>query len=272
MRAVIVATIFVHMTPVIPHSDDARYAGDNGGDMSEGFDKTTVGELVACDYRTAAVFERFGIDFCCGGRRTLAEACRGTAVDPGAIERALLALPPKSDGDQTDVTPWPLDGLIDHIVATHHAYTRVALERIERLLAKLVEVHGARHSELTRVAAAWNTLGHDLLQHMMKEERILFPYIREMAAAQGKLSPSPFGTVENPIRMMQREHQDAGDDMRLIRELTSGYATPGDGCTTYRLCFDELAQFERDLHRHVHLEENVLFPRAVDVERRPYAH
>ena len=106
----------------------------------------------------------------------------------------------------------------------------------------------------------------------MKEERILFPYIREIATARGMLLSSPFGTVENPIRMMQREHQDAGDDLRLIRELTNGYTTPADGCTTYRLCFDELAQFERDLHRHVHLEENVLFPKALDLERRTYAH
>jgi regulator of cell morphogenesis and NO signaling len=259
------------MTAVIPDSDVDRYAGDNGGDMSERFDKT-VGELVAGDFRTATIFERFGIDFCCGGRRTITEACRDAAVDPIHVERELQALLPMSESDETDVTRWPVDRLIEHIVDAHHAYTRTALERIGRWLAKLVEVHGKRHPELASVASAWNTLGRDLLQHMMKEERILFPYIREIATARGMLLSSPFGTVENPIRMMQREHQDAGDDLRLIRELTNGYTTPADGCTTYRLCFDELAQFERDLHRHVHLEENVLFPKALDLERRTYAH
>ena len=202
----------------------------------------------------------------------MAEACRDAAVDPIHVERELQALPPKSEDDETDVTRWPPDLLIEHIVTTHHAYTRTAVERISRWLAKLVEVHGARHPELASVASAWNTLGRDLLQHMMKEERVLFPYIREIATASGTLPSSPFGTVENPIRMMQREHQDAGDDLRLVRELTNGYTTPADRCATYQVCFDELRQFERDLHRHVHLEENVLFPKALDLERRIYAH
>ena len=241
--------------------------------MSDGFEKTTVGELVADDFRTAAVFERFGIDFCCGGQRTLAEACRGASVDPLDVRRSLQALPPKSEGDdESNVGQWPLERLIAHIVSSHHTYTRVAVERVGRLLTKLVEVHGATHAELTRVASAWNILGRDLLQHMMKEERILFPYIHELVVAHGTLPPSPFGTVDNPIRMMQREHQEAGDELRLIRELTGGYATPADGCATYRACCDELAQFERDLHRHVHLENNVLFPQAIDLERRTYAH
>ena len=234
--------------------------------MSESFERTTVGEVVAMDFRAAGVFEQFGIDFCCGGRRSIAEACRVAAADPGAVERALLGLPPRAEHDDDDVTRWPVDRLIDHILAVHHAYIRSALPAIARHLAKLVDVHGARHPELSRVAAAFDEMGRDLLQHMMKEERVLFPYIRELASAPGASRASPFGTVENPIRMMEREHREAGDEMRLIRELTGGFTVPADGCATYRVCFEELAAFERDLHRHVHLENNVLFPKAVALE------
>ena len=237
--------------------------------MSESFECTTVGEIVASDFRAASVFEQFGIDFCCGGRRSIAEACQTAAVDPQVVSRALEALPPPEARDDADVTRWPLDRLIDHIRSTHHAYVRSALPTIGRYLAKLVEVHGARHPELARVAQSFDQMGRDLLQHMLKEEHVLFPYIRELAVRpdDGPI-PSPFGTVENPIRMMEREHREAGDDLRLMRELTNGYTAPADGCTTYRVCFAELARFEQDLHRHVHLENNVLFPKAIEREHR----
>jgi regulator of cell morphogenesis and NO signaling len=237
--------------------------------MREACERTTVGEIVATDFRAASVFEHFGIDFCCGGRRSIAEACHNVAADPAVVERALAALPPVPEHDDSDVTQWPLDRLIDHILTTHHAYVRSSLPTIARYLAKLVDVHGARHPELARTATSFDQMSRDLLQHMMKEERVLFPYIRELAASRDATrTQSPFGTVENPIRMMEREHREAGDEMRLIRELTSGYAPPADACTTYRVCLAELAQFERDLHRHVHLENNVLFPAAVQLERR----
>ncbi|HKT79133.1 MAG TPA: iron-sulfur cluster repair di-iron protein [Vicinamibacterales bacterium] len=236
--------------------------------MSESFEQTTVGEVVAADFRAGGVFEQFGIDFCCGGRRSIAEACRTASVDPAAVRLALEALPADDGSDSGDVTRWPVDRLIEHIVEMHHGYVRAALPIIGRYLAKLVEVHGTRHPELSRVAAAFDRMGRDLWQHMLKEERVLFPYVRELAAARGGVSiRSPFGTVENPIRMMEREHREAGDEMRLVRELTNGYTPPSDGCTTYRVAFEELARFERDLHRHVHLENNVLFPKAVALER-----
>ncbi len=235
--------------------------------MNESFETATIGEIVATDFRAAGVFERFGIDFCCGGRRSLADACATAAVDPKTVEAALHDLPPRSAADESDATNWRLDRLVDHIVSTHHAYTRTALGSIARYLAKLVEVHGSRHPELARIAVSWDQVARDLQQHMMKEERVLFPYIRELTAAGGGPLACPFGTVENPIRMMEREHQEAGDELRLIRELTHGYTAPADGCATYRACFEELAHFERDLHRHVHLENNVLFPKAVELER-----
>jgi regulator of cell morphogenesis and NO signaling len=232
----------------------------------------TVGEIVAADFRAAAVFDQFGIDFCCGGRQAFADACRSAAADPADVMLALEALPPV-DADGSDVTQWRLDRLIDHIVSTHHHYVRSSMPTIRHYLAKLVEVHGARHPELARVAGCFDTIIRDLGQHMLKEEQVLFPYIRELAMTTvgGRHVPSPFGTVENPIRMMEREHREAADELRIIRELTGGYAAPDDGCTTYTVCMSALARFERDLHRHVHLENNILFPKAVALENGYHA-
>jgi regulator of cell morphogenesis and NO signaling len=235
--------------------------------MNERLTTATIGEIVARDFRTAAVFEQFRIDFCCGGRRALDDACRAAAADPAEVLEALEALP-SVGGEETDVTQWRPDRLIDHIVSTHHAYVRSSMPTIQRYLAKLVEVHGARHPELAVVAACFDSLSHELGQHLLKEEHVLFPYIRELAATsvEGRHGPSPFGTVQNPIRMMEREHREAADELRIIRELTHGYVAPDDGCATYAACMAELDRFERDLHRHVHLENNVLFPRAVALE------
>jgi regulator of cell morphogenesis and NO signaling len=239
--------------------------------MNESFEATTVGEIVATDFRAAGVFEQFGIDFCCGGQKSIAEACRTAAADPMAVHRALEALPPFAEQGDDDVTQWALPRLIDHILSTHHAYVRSSLPVIGQYLAKLVEVHGARRPELIRIADTFDQMSRDLLQHMTKEERVLFPYLRELAANGVDSSwPSPFGTIENPIRMMEREHREAGDALRGIRVLTNGFVPPADGCATYRACFAELGRFERDLHRHVHLENNVLFPRAVEAERRAW--
>jgi len=236
--------------------------------MNQQLPKRTVGEVVAADFRAAAVFEQFGIDFCCSGRRTLEDACRAAAADPATVVHALEALPPALHTDD-DVAQWPIPRLIDFIVSTHHTYVRSAMPTIMRHLTKLVEVHGSRHPELARVAAYFDQVVADLGQHMLKEEQVLFPYVRDLAESGDNCgrTQSPFGTVANPIRMMEREHQEVGDALRIIRELTRAYTTPDDGCATYALGMAELLQFERDLHRHVHLENNVLFPAAMRIEQ-----
>ena len=242
--------------------------------MIEQLEHATVGEIVAGDPRTAGVFDRFGIDFCSGGRRSLTDACRTAAVDPSAVIGALDALPPRTE-DGTDVTHLGLDRLIDHIVATHHSYIRSIFPTITRHLAKLQEVHGSRHPELACVATVFDELSADLQQHLAKEEQVVFPCIRDLAehAERGfGVFLSPFGTVETPLAMLQREHREAADQMRVIRELTGGYKAPVDGCATYAVRMSELAQFEHDLHRHVHLENNVLFPRSVELESRRRSH
>jgi len=237
--------------------------------MNEQRATKTVGEVVAADFRAAGVFEQFGIDFCCSGRRTLDDACRAAAADPDRVRHALEALPPQIEIDD-DEARWPIPRLIDFIVSTHHGYVRSAMPTITRHLAKLADVHASRHPELHRVAAYFAQVVADLGQHMLKEERILFPYVRELAESGDGCgrTQSPFGTVANPIQMMEREHQEVGDALRIIRELTRGYTAPGDGCTTYAATMAELRQFERDLHRHVHLENNVLFPAALRIEQR----
>ena len=228
----------------------------------------TIGDIVAADYRAAAVFERFGLDFCCGGRQTLNDVCQQPAIDAAALLGALDELSGE-DVAADDVAGWPLDWLVDYILSRHHAYMRAAIPTIAAHTAKIAVVHGDRSPELHEVARVFGNIASGLRLHMMKEEEILFPYIRslvETERAGRRVEPSPFGTVHNPIRMMEAEHQEAGHELQRLRELTRGYALPDFACTTYRACFEELQDFERDLHRHVHLENNVLFPRAIALE------
>lgn len=230
----------------------------------------TIGDIVAADYRAAAVFERFGLDFCCGGRQTLDDACRQPAVDGSALLDALGELGGQ-DAASSDAAGWPLDTLVAHIVTHHHAYVRAAIPVIAAHAARIAAVHGSRSPELPEVARLFEELAGGLALHMAKEEEMLFPYILALAGAERegrRGASSPFGTIRNPIRMMEEDHEQAGDEMRAIRELTRGYAVPDFACATYRACLEELRDFERDLHRHVHLENNVLFPRAVQLEAR----
>ena len=227
--------------------------------------ESTVGEIVADDFRTAAVFNEYGIDFCCGGKRTVAAACRERQIETDvlveAIEKACL-----EPGTGPRFDEWEPEALIGYIVGNHHGYVRRALPSLVANARKIAAVHGSRHPELLEVAQLAEVVAAEMISHMMKEERMLFPYIAELAAAARDGRPAaaaPFGPVEHPIRMMEDEHESAGACMARIRELTGGFTVPGDGCTTYRICFQELEAFEADLHAHVHLENNLLFPKAL---------
>jgi len=226
--------------------------------------ETTVGEIVAGDFRAAAVFHEFGIDFCCGGRRSLADACGERQVDTGAVLDAVKqALSVPSSAPRFD--EWSPETLIGFIVGNHHEYVRRALPSLTAHTQKLAAVHGSRHPELHEVARLAQSIADDMTAHMAKEERILFPFIAQLseAARDGRPAPhAPFGSIDNPIRMMEHEHDATGAAMARIRELTDDYAVPADGCTTYQVCLRELDAFERDLHAHVHLENNILFPKA----------
>lgn len=234
----------------------------------------TVGEMVVDDYRKAEVFRKYGIDYCCGGKKTLEEACRKKGADPEAVQKELDELDLKAADARQDFDNWTLDALAGHIVSKHHRYVADALPMLYELTAKVARVHGERHPELVTIARLFDEVAVELQMHMHKEERMLFPYISKMAIhlREGRLIPIPvFGSVANPIRMMEAEHESAGGNMEEIRRLSGDFTPPADACTSYRVLFAKLDEFERDLHQHVHLENNILFPKAIQMEKDSFA-
>jgi regulator of cell morphogenesis and NO signaling len=229
---------------------------------------TSLADIVNADPRAAIIFDQFGLDYCCRGRETLDAAARKQGVPLETVTSEIAALGAATHGSVDD--QWTdLAALVEHIVVAHHRYIRDVQPVIAAWLEKLVVRHGPAHPELGEVRDTFGAMSADLLAHMVKEEQILFPYIVDLSKRGGAAPTmcSPFGSVQNPIRAMEQEHLEAGDAFERLRALTRGFEPPEDACTTYRLCYRELARFERDLHRHVHLENHILFPRAVRLEQ-----
>jgi len=229
----------------------------------------TLGEIVTEDFRAAAIFERHGLDFCCRGGRSLEHSCRDAGISTEDVLQELEAItgPPSFAAMRFDKMALP--ALVEYIVDKHHAYVKEALPSLVAHSKKIAGVHGGRHPELVRVGQLVEQVAEEMTSHMMKEEHVLFPFIVKLASAKAEGRPAPvppFGTVSNPIHVMEVEHESAGNAMFEIRELTDGYKTPADGCTTYEVCLRELEAFEKDLHAHVHLENNILFPKAAALE------
>ena len=237
----------------------------------ETLERTTIGEYVAKDFRTAAVFSKYGIDFCCKGKRTIDEACEKKDVDTNTIMDEINTVLATKNDNSIDFKSWPLDLLADYIEKTHHRYVEEKTNVILPFLAKLCKVHGASHPELFEINQLFIGCAGELAQHMKKEELILFPFIKKMVKASltDELIEQPhFGTVENPIAMMMHEHDAEGERFRKIALLTNDYTPPADACNTYRVTFAMLAEFEEDLHKHIHLENNILFPAAAVLEKK----
>ena len=237
--------------------------------MTSRFAAATLGSIVADEYRAGAVLDAFALDFCRDGKRTLEEACAAQGVALPAVAAALEALGPRTAPGEAPDAGWAADRLTRFIVKRHHTYVRTQLPVIAAHLAKLSDVHGERHPELLTITQHFGTIADELSMHLMKEEEILFPFICALARADAEGSGAPpnmFGTVLNPIRMMEAEHQTAGNELDLLRAVTGDFTVPDDGCATYRVCFGELAAFDRDLRTHIHLENNILFPKAVALE------
>jgi regulator of cell morphogenesis and NO signaling len=231
---------------------------------------STVREIVVTLPAATRLFEGLGIDYCCGGQRPLGEACAKAAVPVAQVLNSLSRLAaPAPDSPERDWQREPLAALINHIVEKHHVYTKDELPRLERLLNKVCEAHGERHGELFRLRELFGPLRQELDTHLLKEEQVLFPYIERLEEAftnkQG-VAPPFFGTVRNPVRMMMTEHDTAGETLELMRAAAGGYAVPADACPSYRTLYGALAAFEADLHQHIHLENNILFPRAEAME------
>lgn len=237
----------------------------------ETLEKITIGEYVAKDFRTAAVFSKYGIDFCCKGNRTIEEACDKKNIDTTVLQEELETVLTTKDDSGIDFKSWPLDLLADYIEKTHHRYVEEKTQILLPFLDKLCKVHGASHPELFEINELFVGCAGELAQHMKKEELMLFPFIKKMAKARltDELIAAPhFGTVKNPIAMMMAEHEAEGDRFVKIAELTNNYTPPADGCSTYRVTFAMLSDFEQDLHKHIHLENNILFPAAALLEQK----
>ncbi len=229
-----------------------------------------VGDLVRSQIDRSRVFERFGIDYCCHGDRTLAEVCVDGGLDIDQIVRELDQLELSADGsERVDWSKATLSALIEHIISCHHDYLRGELPRLAKLISRLVDVHGDKAPALGELQEVFASLESELNPHMMKEEQVLFPIIRqiEAASAQGTSLPSfHCGSVNNPIGAMRHEHEIVGEALSRMRSLTNDYAPPEDACQTYTAMLAGLAQLERDLHLHIHKENNILFPAAVRLE------
>ncbi|UNY98797.1 iron-sulfur cluster repair di-iron protein [Zhouia spongiae] len=235
----------------------------------ETLEKKQIGEFVADDFRTAAVFSKHGIDFCCKGNRTIDEVCSKKGIDKDLLLHSLEEVLNNKSEQSIDYKSWPLDLLIDYIEKKHHRYVEQTTPVLLQFLDKLRKVHGERHPELFEVYELFSGSAGDLAQHMKKEELVLFPFVKKMVKARltGEAIEMPhFGTVENPIEMMKHEHDNEGERFREIAKITGNYTPPADACNTYRVAFSMLEEFEKDLHLHIHLENNILFPEALKLE------
>lgn len=232
--------------------------------------ENTVGEIAAAFPSTIRVFERYYIDYCCNGVQSIADACsrKGIAVADLIAQLKQASQEPPSPNVR-DWTKTALTPLVDHILLTHHQYLYDEIPRLRGLLSKVILVHGEEHPSLIPLGQVFEALKDELAEHMFKEERILFPIIKEMEIVQKNGTPLPefgCGSINNPIRVMRHEHDNAGNALSEMRQLTHDYAPPEDACNTYRALFQGLLELEQDLHQHIHLENNILFPRAVALE------
>ena len=231
----------------------------------------TIGEYVAEDFRTAAIFSKHGIDFCCKGDRTLEDVCDKKDLELEVLENEIASILESKNDTGIDFKAWSTDLLIDYIEKTHHRYVEEKTPVILQFLDKLCKVHGERHPELFEINTLFKIGSGVLAQHMKKEELILFPFVKTMFKAleeNAEIEQPQFGTVNNPIAMMMDEHENEGERFRRISELSNHYAPPEDACNTYKVTFSMLQEFEQDLHKHIHLENNILFPKAKTMEER----
>jgi regulator of cell morphogenesis and NO signaling len=224
------------------------------------FMESTIGEIVANDFRCAEVFKKAGIDFCCGGEKSLESACKENSIDSTMLIQQFEELKNSPISQTLNFNEWDLGFLADYIVNTHHKYVLKFLTELVFYTQKIASVHGANHPELIEVAELVEKINSELLQHLKKEEEVLFPAIKE--AIKG-ISPAAKAKINSEIVRMRGEHEFAGEAMDKINRITSNYSVPQDGCNTYHVSFKLLQQFEDDLHIHVHLENNILYPKAI---------
>ena len=238
-------------------------------DNNINFKAKTLSEIAIENFKYAEIFEKYELDFCCNGNVNFSEACKNKGIDEDKLTNELNSIGiTKVKTEKYE--DWKLDFLVDYIVNTHHSYVAESIPQINDHLNKVIEKHSEAHPELKDIREYFSVVYKDLQMHMMKEERILFPYIKHMALVKdGKATNEApyFGTVQNPIRMMEEEHINAGDIFKSIREKSNNYNIPDDACATFNMTMNELKEFEEDLHKHIHLENNLLFPKSIQLEK-----
>ncbi len=232
----------------------------------------TVGAMVASRPARSKVFERLGIDYCCGGKKSLAEVCQAKGLDPASVLSELAqadeqAARQAGSQEQKDWSQAGLTELVDHIEKDHHGYVKQALPRLLTLCDKVAGVHGDSNPELLELRTLVHNIAQDMMGHMMKEEQVLFPMMRQLQTATN-MPAFHCGSLKNPIGVMEYEHDQAGAILQRMREITANYTLPEHACNSYRALFAGLSEFESDLHNHVHKENNILFPRAVEAESK----
>ncbi len=238
-----------------------RIAGEN---------EETLGEMAAKDLRKAQIFKNYGLDFCCGGKKTVKEACAEKGIDVVIVEQELMEADKNVTRQELHYNDWSLDFLIDFIVNTHHSYLLKTLPNLLFYASKVAKVHGEGHSELNRIDQLVQGINEELMSHMEKEEKILFPFIKELVQAKNAsnaVENNHCGSVQNPIHAMENEHEFVGGHLEELRKLTNNYLLPEDACASYTVLYSTLEEFEEDLHMHIHLENNILFPKAIALEK-----
>lgn len=228
-----------------------------------------VKEVVRLNFKTAPIFQANNIDFCCGGNKSISEACIEAGVNTEQLIKKLEILTAQKDQDSEYINNLSLQELSNYIVKRHHGYVHESIPILKKNLEKVCQVHGEHHPELFEINELFSSSAGNLTMHMQKEELMLFPFIQRLESAKKSNSPiprSPFGKVSNPISMMMEEHQLEGDRFDEISKLSNKYQPPEDACSTYEVTFKQLKDFEDDLHRHIHLENNILFPKAIELE------
>ena len=231
-------------------------------------DNKTVAEVVSENIKTAHVFKKYGIDFCCGGGITIDKACEKKNIDYAQLKEELLKV---DDAPRAyEYNKWELDFLIEHIINIHHAYVEESIPLIIQYANRVAEVHGRHYTEVLEINKLFKEVANELASHMKKEEIILFPYIKKLLMLKkegGYVSKPPFGTVNNPIQMLESEHETAGYIFKEIAKLSNNYTPPEEACNTFRALYAKLEEFENDLHQHIHLENNILHPKAIQLEQ-----
>jgi len=231
-------------------------------------EEKTVANYVTENIKTAHIFKKYGIDFCCGGNISVEKACVKQNVDQAALEKELAEVDVVKDVIE-DYDKWELDFLMIYIENVHHTYVKENLPLISQYANKVAKVHGHQYTEVVKINELFHEVANELLSHMQKEEQVLFPSIKQLVDTKKEsrtYNRFPFGTVNNPIRMMEHEHEGAGDVFKEIARLTNNYEPPIEACNTFRALYAKLEEFEQDLHKHIHLENNILHPKAIALE------